>query len=361
MLQRVRLGQSPVEVVPLGVGCWAWGDQRVLALRPGPRTARRGGRLRRLSRGRARPVRHRRGLRLGQERADPRLARPPQRRGLSSSRRSTRRSPAAAAPRRSRRGLPAVSSASACRASTCTSCTGPDRDEAPIAAAMDVLAEAVKSRARRAPSASATSAPSEMREAHAALARHGVPLAVNQVRYSLLHRSPEVDGVLDACRELGVTLLAYSPLEQGLLTGKYNARKPAARPARRGRSFLGEQRRRGAARDRRAARARRGARRRRGRDRARLAARQARSRAACRSEERRAGGTQRQGARRAARSGGDRRDSRKRPNAGAWRSDAPDGCNRHLPRRCLPGGEGASCRFSWESPSGSPPSFGSIV
>src|SRR5439155_10954472 len=62
---------------------------------------------------------------------------------------------------------------------------------------------------------------SEMREAHAALARRGVPLATNQVHYSLLHRAPEVDGVLDACRDLEVSLLAYSPLEQGLLTGKY--------------------------------------------------------------------------------------------------------------------------------------------
>ena len=58
--------------------------------------------------------------------------------------------------------------------------------------------------------------------------RRGVPLATNQVHYSLLHRAPEVDGVLDACRELGVTLLAYSPLEQGLLTGKY---APDALPA----------------------------------------------------------------------------------------------------------------------------------
>ena len=63
----------------------------------------------------------------------------------------------------------------------------------------------------------------EMRQAHAALAERGVPLASNQVHYSLLHRSPEVDGVLDACRELNVTLLSYSPLEQGLLTGKYDA------------------------------------------------------------------------------------------------------------------------------------------
>lgn len=61
----------------------------------------------------------------------------------------------------------------------------------------------------------------QMRRAHAVLARHGVPLASNQVEYSLLHRKPEQDGVLAACRSLGVTLIAYSPLAKGLLTGKY--------------------------------------------------------------------------------------------------------------------------------------------
>ena len=49
----------------------------------------------------------------------------------------------------------------------------------------------------------------------------GGPLASNQVEYSLLHRQPEVDGVLDACRELGVTLIAYQPLASGALTGRY--------------------------------------------------------------------------------------------------------------------------------------------
>ena len=62
-----------------------------------------------------------------------------------------------------------------------------------------------------------------MRAAHDALARRGIPLASNQVEYSLLHRQPEVDGVLDACRELGVTLIAYQPLAGGALTGKYGA------------------------------------------------------------------------------------------------------------------------------------------
>ena len=62
----------------------------------------------------------------------------------------------------------------------------------------------------------------QMRLAHAELAKRGIPLVSNQVQYSLLHRKPEVDGVLDACRELGITLIAYSPLAMGALTGKYS-------------------------------------------------------------------------------------------------------------------------------------------
>jgi aryl-alcohol dehydrogenase-like predicted oxidoreductase len=37
------------------------------------------------------------------------------------------------------------------------------------------------------------------------------------VQYSLLHRQPEANGVLDACRELDVALVAYRPLAGGLL------------------------------------------------------------------------------------------------------------------------------------------------
>ena len=68
----------------------------------------------------------------------------------------------------------------------------------------------------------------QMRRAHATLERRGIPLASNQVNYSLLHRSPEINGVLGACRELGATLIAYTPLASGALTGKYRpgARKP---------------------------------------------------------------------------------------------------------------------------------------
>ena len=63
----------------------------------------------------------------------------------------------------------------------------------------------------------------QMRQAHASLADRGISLAANQVEYSLLHRQPETNGVLDACRELGVTLIAYTPLAGGMLTGKYSA------------------------------------------------------------------------------------------------------------------------------------------
>jgi len=67
----------------------------------------------------------------------------------------------------------------------------------------------------------------QMRRAHATLAKRGVPLASNQVEYSLLQRAPERTGLLAACRELGVTLIAYSPLARGLLTGKYSPDRPA--------------------------------------------------------------------------------------------------------------------------------------
>jgi aryl-alcohol dehydrogenase-like predicted oxidoreductase len=95
-----------------------------------------------------------------------------------------------------------------------------DTSMASIESLMDAMADAVDAGKVGAVGVSNFSA-SELRDAHAALARRGLPLASNQVRYSLLHRAPERDGVLDACRELGVTLLAYSPLDQGALTGKY--------------------------------------------------------------------------------------------------------------------------------------------
>lgn len=61
----------------------------------------------------------------------------------------------------------------------------------------------------------------QMLDAAEALDRYGLPLASNQVRFSLLAAQPQSNGLLDACRHHSVTLIAYSPLAQGLLTGKY--------------------------------------------------------------------------------------------------------------------------------------------
>jgi len=64
--------------------------------------------------------------------------------------------------------------------------------------------------------------PARMRRAHAALEKRGLPLAVNQVRYNLLDRNIETNGVLETARELGITIIAYTPVARGLLTGKYH-------------------------------------------------------------------------------------------------------------------------------------------
>lgn len=102
-------------------------------------------------------------------------------------------------------------------------------------ALMDMLALAVSSGKIRAVGVSNFSS-AQMRKAYDRLARYDVPLASNQVHYSLLHRKPELNGVLNTCRDLNVALIAYSPLEQGLLTGKFrttNAQIPAINGPRR--------------------------------------------------------------------------------------------------------------------------------
>ncbi len=73
----------------------------------------------------------------------------------------------------------------------------------------------------------------QTRRAYYALKRRNCSLASNQVRYSLLDRSIETSGLLALCQELKVTLIAYSPLAQGLLTGKYTPANPP--PGMRGR------------------------------------------------------------------------------------------------------------------------------
>lgn len=60
----------------------------------------------------------------------------------------------------------------------------------------------------------------QMEEADDLLARYGIPLASNQVRFNLLHRNPDKDGLLKTCKERNISLIAYSPLASGSLTDK---------------------------------------------------------------------------------------------------------------------------------------------
>ena len=61
----------------------------------------------------------------------------------------------------------------------------------------------------------------QTRTAFEALEKYHIPLASNQVRYSLLDRRPEKSGLADLCKSLSISIIAYSPLEKGILTGKY--------------------------------------------------------------------------------------------------------------------------------------------
>ena len=67
---------------------------------------------------------------------------------------------------------------------------------------------------------------SQTQRAFDALTRLGVNLASNQVEYHLLDRTVEKNGLMAQCKDLGVTLIAYSPLAQGVLSGKYTADNP---------------------------------------------------------------------------------------------------------------------------------------
>lgn len=62
----------------------------------------------------------------------------------------------------------------------------------------------------------------QMYKAYQALDKHGIKLVSNQVLYSLLIRKIEYNGVLEMAQKLGMAIIAYSPLAQGLLTGKYH-------------------------------------------------------------------------------------------------------------------------------------------
>lgn len=66
----------------------------------------------------------------------------------------------------------------------------------------------------------------EIKEAAAILEAEGLKIAAIQNHYSLLNRSSETSGILDYCKENGITFFSYMVLEQGALSGKYDTKHP---------------------------------------------------------------------------------------------------------------------------------------
>ena len=79
--------------------------------------------------------------------------------------------------------------------------------------------------------------PRQLRKIHKYMSARGVPISTLQVQYHLLSRFPELNGTKETCDELGIKLIAYSPLALGLLTGKYSVENPP--PGLRGQAYKG--------------------------------------------------------------------------------------------------------------------------
>ena len=86
---------------------------------------------------------------------------------------------------------------------------------------MAVMAELINRKLIKAVGISNFSA-QKMKNSWETLQKSGIPLASNQVRYNLLDRRIESNGVMDLAKKLGITIIAYSPLAQGLVTGKFH-------------------------------------------------------------------------------------------------------------------------------------------
>ena len=66
----------------------------------------------------------------------------------------------------------------------------------------------------------------EIKQAAEILKAHGLKLSAVQNHYSLINRSSEESGILDYCKENGITFFSYMVLEQGALSGKYDTAHP---------------------------------------------------------------------------------------------------------------------------------------
>ena len=97
----------------------------------------------------------------------------------------------------------------------------------PLEETMGALAQAV--RQGKALYVGISSYPEQQtRDAHRILKQMDVPVILHQPSYSMLNRWIEKDRTIDACGELGIGVIAFSPLSQGVLSGKYSSGARAA-------------------------------------------------------------------------------------------------------------------------------------
>lgn len=77
----------------------------------------------------------------------------------------------------------------------------------------------------------------EIKRAGEILAAEGLKISAVQNHFSLLHRSSEKAGILDYCKENGITFYAYMVLEQGALTGRFDTAHPFPEGTGRGEAY----------------------------------------------------------------------------------------------------------------------------
>jgi aryl-alcohol dehydrogenase-like predicted oxidoreductase len=234
-LPRERLGPTDVEIAPIGVGCWQWGDRRMWGFEP------------------------RRDIQQAREAFNAALdagvtlfdTAESYGRGLSermlgrfvreSGRKAFIASKFAPLPWRVQAGaLPAALDGTLARMKLghidLYQVHFPWSPRA-IETWMDQMADEVEAGRIRYVGVSNFNR-DQMLRAHEALNRRGIWLVSNQVHYSLLHREPERIGLIDAARAHGISVIAYSPLEQGVLSGRYYPGGPAPTGMRRWRGHF---------------------------------------------------------------------------------------------------------------------------
>lgn len=79
----------------------------------------------------------------------------------------------------------------------------------------------------------------EIMQAQEILQQHGLKLSAVQNHFSLLNRTSESSGILDYCKKNGMTFFAYMILEQGALSGNYDAKHPFPDGSDRAKSYNG--------------------------------------------------------------------------------------------------------------------------